>query len=393
MTGAHASRWGGERVAAGVKRARGGAIVVTVDATEIAALEKPASLESLLEEITAGSPEIAYTVFEHADGRIAFGDVPAGRPGRPGRAVAHRERPAGARVRERRAARRGRDRRACASGMRLDNVRRVEQRMLCRLVASVAAAAALVALAFGLAGLRRRYGVAQREARARGGGAAPSRPPRRDGRARLDRGPRGPQPAERRRHDGPAPEARVPGRVAGGRRRAGGARGAALGHDVRDAADRPDRAAVPRVRAAAAARAGARRPRRARAATSPSGRARSPRPAASRLEVEASGGGHRRRRSRAAAAGPRQPRPQRGRGDARGRAGLPRRAPRGRGARGRGARHRPRDRARPPAADLRPLLHDEGGRHRRRPRRHAADRDRPRRDDRGGLAARARARP
>jgi len=47
-----------------------------VDATEIAALEKPASLESLLQEITSGSPEIAYTVFEHAEGRIAFGDVP-----------------------------------------------------------------------------------------------------------------------------------------------------------------------------------------------------------------------------------------------------------------------------------------------------------------------------
>jgi hypothetical protein len=67
-------RAGDERVAAGAKRARGGAIVVTVDATEIAAL-KPASLESL-PEITTSSPEIAYTVFEHADGRIAFGDLP-----------------------------------------------------------------------------------------------------------------------------------------------------------------------------------------------------------------------------------------------------------------------------------------------------------------------------
>ena len=84
VTGAHASRWGGERVAAGVKRQRGGAIVVTVDATEIAALEKPASLESLLQEITSGSPEIAYTVFEHEDGRIAFGDVPTDEPASPG---------------------------------------------------------------------------------------------------------------------------------------------------------------------------------------------------------------------------------------------------------------------------------------------------------------------
>jgi len=140
VTGAHASRWGGERVAAGVKRERGGAIVVTVDATEIASLEKPASLESLLEEITTGSPEIAYTLFEHADGRIAFGDVPADAPATPGeRPLTVKGRPvlefasdvplAGAR------------RRASALGMRLDNVRRVERRMLTRLVATVAAAA------------------------------------------------------------------------------------------------------------------------------------------------------------------------------------------------------------------------------------------------------------
>jgi len=166
VTGAHASRWGGERVAAGVKRERGGAIVVTVDATEIASLEKPASLESLLEEITTGSPEIAYTLFEHADGRIAFGDVPADAPATPGeRPLTVKGRPVlefasdvplagGAPARLR-------------LGMRLDNVRRVERRMLTRLVATVAAAGVLVALAFGLAGLRRRYGVlSEKHARA-----------------------------------------------------------------------------------------------------------------------------------------------------------------------------------------------------------------------------------
>jgi signal transduction histidine kinase len=51
--------------------------------------------------------------------------------------------------------------------MRLDNVRRVEQRMALRLFASVAAASALVAFAFGLAGLRRRYGaLSEKHARA-----------------------------------------------------------------------------------------------------------------------------------------------------------------------------------------------------------------------------------
>ncbi len=166
VTGAHASRWGGERVAAGVKRARGGAIVVTVDATEIAAIEKPASLESLLEEITTGSPEIAYTVFEHEDGRLAFGDVPADAPASPGeRSLTVKGRPVlefatdvplpggeSARLR---------------LGMRLDNVRQVEERMLVRLVFTAAAAGILVALAFGLAGLRRRYGVlSEKHARA-----------------------------------------------------------------------------------------------------------------------------------------------------------------------------------------------------------------------------------
>ena len=170
VTGAHASRWGGERVAAGVKRARGGAIVVTVDATEVAAIEKPASLESLLEEITAGSPEIAYTVFEHADGRIAFGEVPTDLPpasaGPPGeRSLTVGGRPVLELASDVPLA--GGETARLRLGMRLDGVRRVEERMALRLLASVAAASGLVALSFGLAGLRRRYGVlSEKHARA-----------------------------------------------------------------------------------------------------------------------------------------------------------------------------------------------------------------------------------
>jgi len=166
VTGAHASRGGGERVAAGVKRARGGAILVTVDATEIAALEKPASLESLFAQITSGSPAIAYTVFEHAGERIAFGDAPAAAPalasersltvgGRPVLEFAN-----DVTLSEGETAR-------LRLGMRLDNVRRVEQRMALRLIASVAAASALAAFAFGLAGLHRKYGaLSEKHARA-----------------------------------------------------------------------------------------------------------------------------------------------------------------------------------------------------------------------------------
>jgi signal transduction histidine kinase len=166
VTGAHVSRWGGERVAAGVRRARGGAVVVTVDATEISAIEKPASLESLLEEITTGSPEIAYTVFEHEDGRIAFGDLPADSPASPGeRSIRVQGRPVLEFTSDVPLA--GGEPARLRLGMRLDNVRRVEQRMLTRLVATAAAAGVLVALAFGLAGLRRRYGVlSEKHARA-----------------------------------------------------------------------------------------------------------------------------------------------------------------------------------------------------------------------------------
>ncbi len=166
VTGAHASRAGGERVAAGVKRARGGAIVVTVDATEIAALEKPASLESLLAEIASGSPAIAYMVFEHAGERIAFGDAPADASAAAGEwplSVGGRpvlEFATNVSLAEGETAR-------LRLGMRLDNVRRVEQRMALRLSASVTAASALVAFAFGLAGLHRRYGaLSEKHARA-----------------------------------------------------------------------------------------------------------------------------------------------------------------------------------------------------------------------------------
>jgi hypothetical protein len=155
VTGAHASRWGDERVAAGVKRKGGGAIVVTVDATEIAALAKPASLESLLEEITAGSPEIAYTVFEHADDRLAFGDAPEDASFSAGeRSLTVGGRPVLEFATEVPLA--GSDPARLRLGLRLDNVRRVEERMLSRLVATIVASGALVALAFGLAGLRRR---------------------------------------------------------------------------------------------------------------------------------------------------------------------------------------------------------------------------------------------
>jgi signal transduction histidine kinase len=169
VTGLHASRWGGnERIAAGVKRPGGGAIVINVDATAVAELRQPASLEALLEEITNASPEIAYTTFTHEEGRLAFGDVPAVELTSPSpgeRELAVNDRPVlefatEVPLAEGEAA-------VLRLGMRLDGVRRVEQRMILRLLASLLAAGTLVALAFGLTGLRRRYGaLSERHARA-----------------------------------------------------------------------------------------------------------------------------------------------------------------------------------------------------------------------------------
>ena len=386
MTGAHASRWGGDRVAAGVKRPRGGAIVVTVDATEIAALEKPASLESLLAEITAGSPEIAYTVFEHAGARIAFGDAPADAPAAAGeRALSMGDRPvlefaSDVPLAEGETAR-------LRLGMRLDNVRRVEQRMALRLFASVAAASALVAFAFGLAGLRRRYGaLSEKHARAE------QALRRRDRLAAMG------ELASTVAH-----EVRNPLNAAS--MTAQRLRREFLGSVPEGGAERAELEELLSVMTSETQRIDrivqqfleyARPPRLAREAVDLGALLRDVGERASslaeargvRLEVDAHRVGHRPRGSGAAAPGPRQPDPQRRRRDACGWAGVTGGAPGGGRARDRGARHGRRHRTRRAAADLRPLLHDEAGRHRCRPRRHAADRDRSRRNDRGGLTTR-----
>jgi signal transduction histidine kinase len=170
VTGLHASRWGqGGRMAAGLRRPGGGAIVVNVDASAVGRLQEPASLETLLEEVTDASPEIAYTEFAHEGGRLAFGDVPE-EGLEDTSTLEERERLVNGRpileftrqvpLAEGEVA-------TLRLGMRLDGVHRVEQRMVLRLLAALLAAGALVALAFGLTGLRRRYGVlSERHARA-----------------------------------------------------------------------------------------------------------------------------------------------------------------------------------------------------------------------------------
>jgi len=74
----HGSRWDrGWRLSAGVRRARGGAIVLNIDASEIAELSRRASLDHLLEDVAARAPEIAYVVLEDGTNRIAYGPLAA----------------------------------------------------------------------------------------------------------------------------------------------------------------------------------------------------------------------------------------------------------------------------------------------------------------------------
>ncbi len=73
----HNARWGaGARIAAGVRRANGGAIVLNVDASDVASLRQQASLETLMHDIAGTAAQLAYLVFEHDGLRVVEGVAP-----------------------------------------------------------------------------------------------------------------------------------------------------------------------------------------------------------------------------------------------------------------------------------------------------------------------------
>jgi signal transduction histidine kinase len=169
----HSPRWGGgARVAAGVRRARGGGILLNADASEIEALQQQISLDRLVRDIGASTPQIAYVAFERGDVRVAYGDLPSPSP---------QDEPAGAAparnsaqpVAERQLTIGGRpilDFSGPVSlgsdvsgtlrlGLRLDDLQRAEQRFLLRLVTSLAAALIFSLLALGTLWLRQAYGT------------------------------------------------------------------------------------------------------------------------------------------------------------------------------------------------------------------------------------------
>jgi signal transduction histidine kinase len=193
------------RLAAGARRANGGAILINVDASELLELQRQSSLDRLLQEVATTTDAVAYVVFE-ADGvrythgpapadAGAAGPAPAAAPGAvsPGEDASSSAGPSASTHRtgvgapgptpseiERSVGRRrvleirktiDLDAGAPARltlGMGLDALVHAEQRLAARLAVSLSASAALGVLAVGLVWLRRQYGalsVAHRRAR------------------------------------------------------------------------------------------------------------------------------------------------------------------------------------------------------------------------------------
>lgn len=161
----HSPRWGGRaRMAAGIRRSNGGVILLNADAGEIEMLQRQMSLESLVEDMVASTGQLAYVTLDRGDLHISKGDIPQPAPvvaaangsdpllerelsvqGRPvlefaGPVVLGEGQAANLRV-----------------GLRLDDLRRSERRMMIRLAVSLAAALLLSLLAFGTVWLRQAY--------------------------------------------------------------------------------------------------------------------------------------------------------------------------------------------------------------------------------------------
>ena len=168
VSGMHAARGsGGEtRVAAGVRRAGGGAIIVNADATAVARLQRPFSLDTLLGDMAASTDELVYVALTAGSLRLVHGVDEAALPDL-GPA------PAGGAAREREAVVggvpvldlagplpvEGFDDATLRLGLRLDGVRRAERQTLVRLFGSLSMALVLTLVAIGFLGLRREYGA------------------------------------------------------------------------------------------------------------------------------------------------------------------------------------------------------------------------------------------
>jgi signal transduction histidine kinase len=174
LTDIHVSRWGEWRGFAAIKRARGGAIILNVDATAVENLKSQSSLDALLGDIVESAEQVAYVVFEQEGLQVAHGEMPVEYDSETfsGDAAAPSEREV--EVQGRRVLELSgpivMDESATAwlrLGMRLDGVQRAERRMLWQLALSLSASLALAVLGIGTVWLQRKYSLlSERHARA-----------------------------------------------------------------------------------------------------------------------------------------------------------------------------------------------------------------------------------
>lgn len=174
----HGNRWGrGWRLAAGVRRSAGGAIVLNVDAADVVELGQAATLDHVLSDIAAGAPEVAYVLLEEggvqaAHGRLAeaaasaIGARPAAPIELPGTGelaglAALEWSLAGTDVLEFAGPVSGAalDGPQLRFGLSLDSLRRAERRSLTRLALLLLAALGLGAVGMAFVALRREHGV------------------------------------------------------------------------------------------------------------------------------------------------------------------------------------------------------------------------------------------
>jgi signal transduction histidine kinase len=165
----------GARLAAGVRRPRGGAILLSIEASDVAWLHRQSSLDTLLDDIVRTTGDVAYVVLDRAGDRHVVGtavpemDAPA-RLAATGEHVERELRLPSGRVLEVAGPISLEDAGSAELriGMRLDGLDRAERRTVLRLAVSLASAITLGGLALGLVWLRREYGVlSEQHARAR----------------------------------------------------------------------------------------------------------------------------------------------------------------------------------------------------------------------------------